>query len=285
MSAVAEDGSAAELGFGVPDAVVIVLALASVWWLWRSDRIRPGSFSRGEISTEPPMAAGAALFGLMIGVFVISAIGTIVAMGGEKPETIAEVGRVDLFGAVAGVSAGLGAVLWAHRLWPVDRFRLSFKGIGTGLLAFALVLPITIAATTLVRLVLIGFGADPGAVAAHEKIRLMLDADPGPWLAVIIAVAVVGTPIFEEIVFRGLFQSALVAVLPGRWAAVLVSSAFFTWLHVGAADPAALTSIALLGLALGIAYERTGRLIVPITMHAAFNGANVVLAFVMLRGS
>ncbi|HED52748.1 MAG TPA: CPBP family intramembrane metalloprotease [Phycisphaerales bacterium] len=286
MSAVAEDGGASTSTFGVLDGLVLLVAAGSLWWFWRSDLIRPGSFSRRQPADKPPMSAGAMLFGLMIAVFVVSAVGVILAVGGEaEPENIAEAGRRDLFGAIAGTSAAIGAIILAHRLWPIDRFRFSTKGIGTGVLVFALVFPITLGATALVRVLMVGLGRDPGASVAHEKLRLMLDADPGAWLAVIIAVAALGTPIFEEIIFRGLFQSAMVAVFPGRWPGVLVSTAFFTWLHVGAADPISLTSIALLGLALGLAYEWTGKLLVPITMHAAFNLLNIVLAFALLRGS
>ena len=124
-----------------------------------------------------------------------------------------------------------------------------------------------------------------------ERGRTLLEGAPldvlrapeaGAWKWVLIVGAVIATPIVEEVLFRSLLQSALAAVLPGRWGkwgAVQIASALFTLAHTtGGVEWHSLPAIAVLGLSMAVAYERTGRIAVPIAMHVAFNGANVLLA-------
>jgi membrane protease YdiL (CAAX protease family) len=91
----------------------------------------------------------------------------------------------------------------------------------------------------------------------------------GVWL--VVALAVVIAPLFEEIIFRGLAYPAL----KQRWgtvpALVLVSALFaLTHLHLPSFGP-----LFVLGVGLGLAYESTGSLLASITMHALFNAVNV----------
>src|SRR5690606_7255759 len=105
-----------------------------------------------------------------------------------------------------------------------------------------------------------------------------------PWVYAVIASAVLGAPIIEELTYRVFLQSALARALVDRLAAVLVTSALFALVHrVGAAPVPwhAIAPIFALGLAAGIAYERPARPLVPIVMHAAFNATNVALALVL----
>ena len=61
---------------------------------------------------------------------------------------------------------------------------------------------------------------------------------------------------------------------PGaRWAAIALASLLFSVLHPGWTWPL----IFLLSLGLGYAYERTGNLWVPVTMHLVFNTVNTVV--------
>jgi membrane protease YdiL (CAAX protease family) len=58
-----------------------------------------------------------------------------------------------------------------------------------------------------------------------------------------------------------------------RWIAVIITSAVFALVHPLWTAPL----IFLLALCLGYAYERTGSLWVPITMHAMFNISSTFL--------
>ena len=105
------------------------------------------------------------------------------------------------------------------------------------------------------------------------------------WL-VLVLVTCVGAPIVEELFFRGVVQTRLVA----RWGPVTgiaVTSLLFGAAHlIGWAGPISLVyawSIAAAGLVLGTLRHLTGRLGTSMAAHALFNAqAMVVLALVAL---
>jgi uncharacterized protein len=80
--------------------------------------------------------------------------------------------------------------------------------------------------------------------------------------------------VLEEIEFRGLVYRLCGAVL-GTWGAIVVSGLAFGLVH--GMDPGAtataLASVALAGLLLGAAFALTGRLWLPIGIHAGWNFA------------
>lgn len=263
------------------------LALVAMVWFWRRDIIRPGSFTRRPGAEAPPAHAGVVLFLLALGCMLASALaglGAMSAMGSTPgtPLTVREMGILTLAAAPAGVLATLVALHVARRLYALPRFRLRPTGLGTGLLVAVAVFPITVVVGSVSLWVATKLGSAPDDPIAHGTLDAIIDPGGGFWRWVLVAGAVIATPIYEEILFRGLAQSALVAVLPWRWVGVLTSTGLFTLVHVsGGIDGHSLPAIATIGLAMGIAYERTGKLAVPIAMHAAFNGANVLLAMAL----
>ena len=88
-------------------------------------------------------------------------------------------------------------------------------------------------------------------------------------------------PMIEEFVFRGYFYATLKRYV-GIGGAALLTSALFALVHVNLASLAALFYLAL---CLTLAYEWTGSLLVPITMHALFNTASLVALYVGSRSS
>lgn len=218
---------------------------------------------------------------------LLASLSSVIATGAfgidaKEGMTVRQMGLVTLVvGPVSALSA-FGAIALAHRLSPIRRFRLSLKGFGLGFLLACAALPLTAAASSITLWIAALIGQSPADAIAHDTLDAILDPDAGVWRWVLIAGAVVVTPIVEESLFRGLLQSALVAVLPWRWGAVLAATALFTLAHTfGGVEWHSLPAIAVLGLSMGIAYERTGRLAVPIAMHLAFNGANVLLAMAL----
>ena len=89
------------------------------------------------------------------------------------------------------------------------------------------------------------------------------------WVVVVFAVITVLAPIGEELFFRGLVQSLLRRHLGGPWPAILATSAIFAAAHFN--QPQAIPALFILAVAMGYNYERTGRLLGPIIMHAVFN--------------
>ncbi len=88
-------------------------------------------------------------------------------------------------------------------------------------------------------------------------------------------------PICEEFLFRGFFYIAFKRYF-GAVASALLTSALFAAFHV---NLAAFPSLFLLALCFVIAFETTGSLLVPITMHAIFNGAQLGYLYYMTRAA
>ena len=86
------------------------------------------------------------------------------------------------------------------------------------------------------------------------------------WFALVIA-----APVFEEVLFRGFLYEGLRRTRMGAGGTIVVTTLLWTLLHVAQYDAYFLTLIALIGILLGIARERTGSLYVPLAIHAVNN--------------
>jgi membrane protease YdiL (CAAX protease family) len=134
----------------------------------------------------------------------------------------------------------------------------------------------------------------PVVVAAHvlnayfvsddvETVRKALHdmlAQEGLGRIALILNVVVAVPLFEEILFRGLLQQGIKAQLslvttPRATTAlsVLLASIAFTTLH----EPATYIPVFVLSLILGSSFERSGRILLPVALHATHNLAVVLL--------
>ena len=107
---------------------------------------------------------------------------------------------------------------------------------------------------------------------------VMMERRSEPWAMALLIGAVVGAPIVEEVVFRVCVQSGLLAWTGRRAVSIGATSVLFVLMHIGSAAWYTLPALGVLSIALGIAYERTGRVGVPILIHAGFNAVNVLLA-------
>ncbi len=248
---------------------------------------------------EPPMNLGLILVLGAMGVWVVSmaAAGiafTVAAQG--NPDFQPTLGTsAQAFGASAGMTiliVGLACAFW-RPMSSVLGLPRSARECGRDLLmsgtAFGLAIPLVLLTGVVVSFIM-ALLAQAGLVEmpdriAHETLRDLTDSDrSGAWWAVI-ALVVIAVPIAEELIYRGLMQSGIRANLgtgPSRrsrtldWIAIGVVSVLFTYAHKGAAAPHALAVIIVLSIVMGLAYERTGRLLVPIGMHIGFNALNIV---------
>jgi hypothetical protein len=114
---------------------------------------------------------------------------------------------------------------------------------------------------------------------AHDVLKVIAEPGSDASRYGLIALAVVVAPILEEVMFRGLLQTAIqhVAQLENRWAAIAFATIFFTLVHMDVASPLALPTLAMLSLGLGWIYERTGNLWASIGVHALFNASQITL--------
>ena len=104
-------------------------------------------------------------------------------------------------------------------------------------------------------------------------VDLLVTSDSLIVTGLIIAFAVAVAPVFEEFLFRGFAYPALKQRW-GPWKALTIVSAVFALVHLHVPSMGPLFALAL---GLGLAYELTGSLLAPVTMHALFNTANVAM--------
>lgn len=107
----------------------------------------------------------------------------------------------------------------------------------------------------------------------QPMVELLRNADD-PWLLLtILVLAVIVAPVTEELIFRGVLFRYLRTRIP-RSIAVVAPALVFALLH---ANVAAMVPLFVLGVFFALAYERTGRIAVPMIAHALFNLHTIVL--------
>jgi membrane protease YdiL (CAAX protease family) len=124
----------------------------------------------------------------------------------------------------------------------------------------------------------------------HELLKTLGEVTSPRMKIILVASAVLLAPAFEEILFRGYVQTALLGSLwriftppesvephPKRWQrwlAIIIASVAFAGVHP---QFWMMPPIFFLSICLGYAYERTGNLWVTIVIHAMFNAASTAL--------
>lgn len=106
----------------------------------------------------------------------------------------------------------------------------------------------------------------------QDLVWKLMTTDSRELTLVVIVFAVVVAPFCEELFFRGLAYPAL----KQRWGtpmAITVVSVLFALIHLHVPS---LPLLLMLAVGLTLAYEYTGSLVTPVTMHALFNLLNVV---------
>ncbi len=146
--------------------------------------------------------------------------------------------------------------------WPVP----LYQAVGTLLAALPLLIVFNLGWTALLRK--LGLPDEPQdliAIFANTKSSLVL--------AGMLLVACGLAPLSEELMFRaGLYRFCRQHL--GRPAALLISGVCFGVLH---GNWAGFLPLALLGMALALAYEATGDIRVPVIAHGLFNLNTVVI--------
>ena len=196
--------------------------------------------------------------------------------------SLADSGRLQL-GSYAAQGIILAAFVWlvvrAKRSARARRYgipRAALIGVAALLLFWPVVNCVAFAAGFVIE-VLTGKAPDP---IGHALLAQLVESPVDVWLYLAIALAVVGAPVYEEVLYRGIVQQALVGAGMRRWPAILTTSVLFTLVHLSAVTSVdGLLALFVLSIGFGWVYEKTGRLSASITMHAAFNLANLLLAW------
>ncbi len=268
--------------------------------LWMADVIRPGSPERHAARDARPLAwyvwlvaafsvYASTMLGGALGAGLARAMGLPLSTT-ENPATTHGDVLVQSWAMVAAI--GVGWWLWSNLGRSLPRAGLGsgagVSGDGTGgwgrpdwLIAGAglmLALPVVMASSVLATIAYEWTGGRVSEVG-HVTLVELIEGGRDPWAIPVILIAIVGAPLVEEMVFRAGVQSAILSGVGNRWAAILVTSLVFASIHLSAVPVYGLVPLFVLSVAMGLAYERTGHLGVPILMHAMFNAINVAMAF------
>ncbi len=266
----------------------------SAWLLRRSGVLRADAFAGGRGRELPPVPWLLwVVCGVVIFCSMIFGAATALAMAGiagpdpgEAPESARTRGIAALGAYLVAGSAAIALVVFMRKWFRHGEGAPRWLGARPsdallGLVALAAALPfvqaVNVACVVLYRLVT---SRTPPEVA-HETLEAMRAAPGDPWVWVQLGAAVLGAPIVEEVLYRVMLQTAILQATGRAWWAIAGSSVVFGLSHAGAVEWYAMPTLIVLGAALGVAYERTKSLGVPIVMHIAFNALNVWLAAVL----
>lgn len=185
---------------------------------------------------------------------------------------------------ILGISAiiGAGIILFiAERdfVRGIKGFGLKSKGIAGDLWrAFVTLLavwPLMVAAIYLTMRVGGLIWGEDFQMSRHRELNVIAEYKAPQLRALVFVVAVVIVPFFEEMLFRGMFQSMIRAYTRRVWTAIILCSIIFTTVHPNISHWAPLF---ILSMGLGYVYEKTGSLWTAVFMHAMFNGIAILSA-------
>ena len=186
---------------------------------------------------------------------------------------------VNLSVLIAGL-VGIAMMLFIAR----RHFARGLKGLGlkpaavgkdTGLALINLIsiAPVFTAAfvvTLIISRVLLGGDFE---MPKHEQLELMTKHSELPVRILLIVVAVVIAPVFEEMLFRGFIQTIILSYVQKPWTSIMATSVIFAVVHI---NPAHWPALFALSMCIGYSYEKSRSLFRPIFIHALFNGLSVL---------
>lgn len=171
-------------------------------------------------------------------------------------------------------------VLWSRSWTWAQAFGLQARGLvrrlGAGLAFYAGILPIFFFAAVLSRLFMLIFGHQ---VTIQDVVLIFTEPQSFLTLLALLGLAMIVAPVAEEVLFRGMLLPLIMKRL-GAGPAVVLSSAVFALVHFHVPSFFPLFALAA---CLALAYIYTGSLLVPIVMHALFNGMNLALVLLAAK--
>lgn len=107
----------------------------------------------------------------------------------------------------------------------------------------------------------------------EERARSTFESAQGGGVVLIVLAVVVGAPLVEELVYRGLLQGAFTRRL-SDWIGVVIVAAWFAIVHF---EPVETPGLFVVGLVFGVCAWRAGRLGLSGVAHMAFNATGLIL--------
>lgn len=252
-------------------------ALLFFWLGWyRLDRAPPQSRA----------FAPAVGIGLFIAAWALSFVGLLGAQAlfGIDTSQALELDDFVLLGLGRYVAEGLIVVVFAYLLLRARQTEralamASLRAVALGIGAIGLFWIFALTATLVVSLIMHLFRLAPEQIA-HVLLAQLVESERDLWFYAMAVMVIVVAPIVEEVLYRGILQNVIGRVTASRWLGIICASAIFAIMHIAAAPsveslPGMLMSLFVVAVGFGWAYEKSGRLIVPITMHMLFNAGNL----------
>lgn len=256
-------------------------AAASLIMLWMLRIIRPSSLNATgrDVSAHPAsiwLMSGALAFLAMIGGGIVST--SLFRLGGDSDL------RAMALMSLGNYALSLPTVFVLLRLLsmsaPQSGLSVHSRDFVKGVIGLLFTWPLVQTTALVFSWLQVSAGGAPPNEIAHPTLEALRDHAREPWTWLLAATAVIGAPLAEEFVFRGAFQSAVLRFFDRPWIAILLTSIAFAAIHIGEGNPGnwhAIAALFVLGLGLGIAFERTRSLTVPIVMHMLFNLINILM--------
>ncbi|MCH2136118.1 MAG: CPBP family glutamic-type intramembrane protease [Phycisphaerales bacterium] len=157
-----------------------------------------------------------------------------------------------------------------------------------GVIGLLLFWPMTHAIVVLGAMVRGWVQGEPPDPVAHGVLEQLVSAGPSQWAWSLLLLVALIPPLLEEVLYRGLVQESLRRSSFGRakgaWRCIILTSALFVFMHLGAVEVHALPGLFVLSLGFGWVQAQTGRLAAAVTMHMLFNIGNLLLAVPWITG-
>jgi membrane protease YdiL (CAAX protease family) len=235
-----------------------------------------GPQTRPDLLGIPEMLAGS----LIMGLFVITVVARSFSPQTPPPNLPLDRLLLDNMANMALPAAAIIVLLLARggslgSVYGIRKVGL-FRAIGIGFFLAVLALPLTYGAKA-ITVWLTASQEAPQALV--QKFNSAVTGGDTRLVGLIALSACVIAPITEELLFRGTFYPMLARGL-GRGPAALACAVFFGLVHDTFSDVPGLT---VLALCFTLAYELTGSLLVPMFMHATFNGLSLLVMWWQVR--
>lgn len=231
--------------------------------------------SQPDDSVAIPFAPAAATWALgwVAGSVVLGTV-LVAAMGSPTGD---ELSIAQLFVVVMGswlvflVALSIVSRKFGSGVWIADfgaRFRpVDLVGIPVGILTQLVLIPV-------LYVPLRGLWPDTfSQQRVEERAQDLADRAHGFSAVLLVLIVVVGAPIVEELVYRGMLQRSLATAIEAA-PALLVTAAWFSLIHL---SPVEYPGLFLAGLVFGAAVLATNRIGPAIVTHAAFNATGIIM--------
>jgi membrane protease YdiL (CAAX protease family) len=268
--------------FWDPASIILLMAGCSILVVWACWFGGPRALRHAPVRRHHRLLPAWSLLILIIWISSISLIQTIISLLFEsQSESLQEILIYPLntlleLGLI-GVMLLAANRLFARRLKGFGlNTRHIFRQAGLAVLSLLAVFPIILLSLWITQIAGKIFKGPDFAVQVHDSLSILSDSGPGLQILIVLF-AVLIVPVFEELLFRGFFQTSLRTLSGKTWVGIMLTSVFFAILH----PPTHILALFALSCGLGYAYERHGSLLRPILMHILFNGLSVVMTLLM----